>query len=57
MLERLRAPGGAIVERTVRPDGVVIPLPAFDEHLGLPERVEDLAFEQLITGLPLNDST
>lgn len=35
----------------MRPDGVVFPPPAFDEHLGLPERVEDLSFQQLVAEL------
>src|SRR5690606_1216964 len=39
----------SIPERAVRPDGVVMPPPSFDQDLGLGERVEDLSVEQFIT--------
>jgi hypothetical protein len=40
----------------VRPDGVVLSSPAFDEHLGFPERVEDLALQQLVAELTYRSS-
>ena len=38
-------------ERTVRPELVVVPPPAFNEHFGLLQRVEDLSIQQLIPEL------
>lgn len=38
----------------MRPDGVVVVPPLFDQHLCLPERVEDLAIEQLIPKLAVD---
>ncbi len=38
-------------ERAVRADVVVLVPPAFDQHSGLLERVEDLAVEQLVSEL------
>jgi hypothetical protein len=35
-------------ERAMRPDGVVVPAPLFDQHLGLHHRVEDFPVQQLI---------
>jgi hypothetical protein len=32
----------------MRPDGVVVTAPAFDDDLGFPQRVEDLAIEQFV---------
>src|SRR5262249_55976785 len=37
-----------IVERGVRPDGVVVPPPTFDDHSCLLQAVEDLAVEQFV---------
>ena len=37
-----------VSERTVGSDGVVVVTPLLDQHLGLLEAVEDLAFEQLV---------
>ena len=42
---------GLIAQRAVRPDGVVLSSPAFDEHLGLPERVEDFTLQQFVAEL------
>src|SRR4051795_10042432 len=39
----------AIANRGMRPDGVVVTTPAFDDDLRLSQRVEDLAVEQLVT--------
>jgi len=38
-------------ERRVRSNGVVVPTPALDDDLGLLERGEDLAVEQLVPEL------
>ncbi len=35
------------------PDRIVVVSPAFDEHLGLLQRVEDLSIEQLVSELPI----
>lgn len=35
----------------MRPDGVVVPTPAFEQDLRLPQRVEDFAVEQFIAQL------
>ena len=35
----------------MRPDGVVVPPPALDQHLCLAQRVEDFAVQPLITQL------
>ena len=35
----------------MRPDGVVVLPPAFDQHLGFVQRGEDLAVEKLVTQL------
>ena len=35
----------------MRPDGVVVLTPAFDQHLGFVQRGEDLAVEKLVTQL------
>ena len=35
------------------PDRIVMVSPAFDEHLGLLQRVEDLSIEQLVSELPI----
>ena len=40
-----------VAERAVRSHGVVMPPPLFDQYLGLPERVEYLAIQQLISEL------
>ena len=32
----------------MRPDGVVMPAPAFDDDLGFPQAVADLAVEQFV---------
>jgi hypothetical protein len=46
--EHLR--GGSLVsDRGMRPDGVVVPSPALNDDLRLPEGVEDLAIEKLVT--------
>jgi len=33
----------------VRPDGIVVPAPAFDNDLSLSERVEDLTADKLVS--------
>ena len=38
----------SIAQRTVRSELIVLPSPAFDENLCLPQRVEDLTVEKLI---------
>lgn len=40
-----------VAERAVRPDGIVVPTPVFDQDLRLLQRVEDLAVEQFIAQL------
>ena len=45
---------GPIVQGAVRPPGVVVLSPPFDEDLGLPECVEDLAIQKLIPQLHVN---
>ena len=35
----------------MRPDGVVMVAPAADQDLGFPERIEDLAVEELVAQL------
>src|ERR671912_1193787 len=40
--------GWDIAEGRVRPDRIVVPAPCLDDDLGLLERVEDLAVEQLV---------
>lgn len=42
---------GAGGERKVGTDRVVFPSPAFDQDLGIPERFEDLSFQQFVTKL------
>jgi hypothetical protein len=37
-----------LVERGVRPNGVVVTTPALDDDLGFPQRVEDFAVEQFV---------
>ena len=37
-----------VAERAVRSHGVVMPSPLFDQHRCLPQRVEDLAIQQLV---------
>ena len=43
--------GWDIAEGRVRPDRIVVPAPCLDDDLGLLERVEDLAVEQLVPEL------
>src|SRR3546814_2436368 len=43
----------SIPERAVRPDGVVMSPPGFDQDAGLGERVEYLAIEQFIAQRPV----
>src|SRR5438067_7223456 len=38
----------AIADRGMRPQGLVVTTPAFDDDLRFPQRVEDLAIEQLV---------
>jgi len=38
----------SVAEAAVRPNGVVVPTPSFDQHLDLGEAVEDLAIEELV---------
>jgi hypothetical protein len=40
----------------MRPSGVVMDAPALDDHLRLPEAVEDFAIEASSLSLPLKDS-
>lgn len=35
-------------QRTVRPDGIVVPAPSFDQRPGLGQGVEDLTIEQFV---------
>src|SRR5438874_1137756 len=42
---RCRSP---VADRGMRPHGVVVTTPAFDDDLRFPQRVEDLAIEQLV---------
>ena len=51
-MERLRVPG-SVAQTAMRTDGVVMPPPGLDQHLGLGETVEDLAVEQLIAKRPV----
>src|ERR671910_952254 len=43
--------GWDVAEGRVRPDRIVVPAPALDDDLGLLERIEDLAVEQLVAEL------
>src|ERR671911_1189786 len=43
--------GWDVAEGRVRPDGVVVPAPCLDDDLGLLERRDDLAVEQLVAEL------
>src|SRR5918995_5465351 len=43
--------GWDVAERRVRPDRFVVPAPCLDDDLGLLERGEDLAVEQLVPEL------
>ena len=43
--------GRDVAERRVRSNGVVVPAPSLDDDLGLQERGEDLAVEQLVPEL------
>ena len=42
-----------IPQGTVRPDRVVVLPPSLDEHLGLEQRVERFACQQLVPELPV----
>jgi hypothetical protein len=42
-----------VAQRVVRPDGVVVLTPAFDQHLGFVQRGEVLAVERLVTQLSM----
>ncbi len=44
---------GSVAQRAVWPDSVVLVPPAFDEHLRLRQRVEDLPIQQLVAKLPI----
>ena len=37
----------------MRPERVVLNAPSFDEHLSLPEAVEDLSIKDLVSELPV----
>jgi hypothetical protein len=37
-----------VAQRSVRPHGVEVTPPAFDDHLGFPERIEDFAVEKFV---------
>src|ERR671913_1171450 len=43
--------GWDVAKGRVRPDRIVVPAPCLDDDLGLLERIEDLAVEQLVAEL------
>ena len=43
----------SVAQTAMRTDGVVMPPPGFDQHLGLGEAVEDLAIEQFVAKRPV----
>src|SRR5829696_1692408 len=42
----------SVAQRGMGPDRIVMPSPAFDHDLGLPQRVKDLAIQQLVPKRP-----
>ncbi len=46
-----------VVQGAVRPESVVFLSPSFDEHLSLPEGVEDLSIQQFVSEFPVEAFT
>jgi hypothetical protein len=42
-----------VAQRAVRPDRIVVPPPALDQHLDLPQRMEDFSVQQLVPKLAI----